>query len=157
MASDSPILRDRLEGVASAVAGALGLQLYDLDYKHAGQRRKVITYIDRPGSGVSLADCEAMSRQLSRELDVLDLIPSAYDLEVSSPGLDRRIRTEAHWSGAVGLSLDVKFTDSARNPRTETLRVIGLEAGTVILARASGEQLAVALPEILTARVHVEW
>ena len=68
----------------------LGYELSDLELKLGGRDGIVRVFIDKP-DGVDLSDCETVSRQLSAILDVEDLLPGNYRLEVSSPGLDRKL------------------------------------------------------------------
>lgn len=97
----------------------LGYELSDLELKLGGREGIVRLYIDRP-EGVGLADCEAVSRQVSALLDVEDPLPGHYVLEVSSPGLDRRLTKPAHFRRYVGEDVRVKLRvpqDGRRNFR----------------------------------------
>jgi len=86
---------DKIREAAERVAGSLGLEIFDVEWK-VGKQRLLRVYIDRPPGpanpenlGISHKDCERVSEQLSVILDVEDLVPGpAYVLEVSSPGLD---------------------------------------------------------------------
>lgn len=77
--------------VAPIVAGA-ELELVDVEFKHEGQTHVLRIFIDKPG-GVTLDDCQAISRECEVVLDVEDIIQTQYILEVSSPGIDRPLRT----------------------------------------------------------------
>lgn len=76
--------------------GALGYELVDIDLR-VGANGLLRLFIDAD-NGVTLDDCEAVSRQISALLDVEDPIPGSYVLEVSSPGIDRRLRTSGHFA-----------------------------------------------------------
>ena len=80
---------------------ALGYELVDLDFR-VGRRGLLRIFIDKQ-NGVNLEDCELVSRQLSAYLDVEDPLPGRYVLEVSSPGLDRPLRTLEHFRPLPGL------------------------------------------------------
>ena len=82
-----------LRKLAQEVARQFGLELFDLECRMAGRRWLVRVTLDRLEGSVSIEDCESVSRQLSAKLDVEDLVPHAYDLEVSSPGVERPLRT----------------------------------------------------------------
>jgi ribosome maturation factor RimP len=84
-----PVLRDR------------GLELVELEWHPRRPRSVLRVFVDKPG-GVGIADCERVSREVGDLLDVAGLIDESYDLEVSSPGLDRLLRTEREWRWAVG-------------------------------------------------------
>ncbi len=88
--------QDRIRAAAERVAGSLGLEIVEVEWKVGKQRFLRIT-IDKP-EGVSHADCQAVSEQLSVILDVEDLVPGPqYVLEVSSPGLDRKLLKAADY------------------------------------------------------------
>jgi len=97
------VLVDRISDLVAPVLSDLGLSLYDLDFV-GGQLRVVI---DRPG-GIDLEAIAEATRLISRELDVVDPIPGRYQLEVTSPGLERNLRTPAHYQGAVGTDVKVR-------------------------------------------------
>jgi len=89
----------RIEEVIQPVLRDHGLQLVDLEWYARRPRSILRVFVDKPG-GVAIADCERVSREVGDLLDVEGLIDDAYDLEVSSPGLDRILRTdrEFHWA-----------------------------------------------------------
>src|SRR3954463_16271199 len=99
---------EKVRAVASRVAGTYGLDIFDVQYRREGPGMVLRVQIDRPGSGataeesVSVEDCAHVSRDLSAVLDVEDVVPAAYTLEVSSPGLDRPLRHAADYSRFAG-------------------------------------------------------
>jgi ribosome maturation factor RimP len=86
----------------------LGYELADLELKLAGRDSLVRVFIDKP-EGVGLEDCETVSRQVSAVLDVEDPVPGHYVLEVSSPGLDRKLTKPAHYRRYVGDDIRVQL------------------------------------------------
>src|SRR5436189_4582664 len=84
--------------LAARVASSCGLEIFDVQFRREGQGLVLRVQIDRPGpaasaeESVSVEDCARVSRDLSAVLDVEDVVPTAYTLEVSSPGLDRPLR-----------------------------------------------------------------
>ena len=94
-------LRERLWALLEPLLTRLGYELVELDYAPGHGRSLLRLYIDAQ-AGVGLDDCERVSREVSSLLDVEDPIPSAYTLEVSSPGFDRLLRTRAHFGRFVG-------------------------------------------------------
>jgi ribosome maturation factor RimP len=97
----------------------LGYELSDLELRIGGRDGVVRVFIDRP-EGVGLADCEAVSRQLSAVLDAEDPVPGHYVLEVSSPGLDRKLTKPAHFQRFLDRDVRVKVrfpVDGRRNFR----------------------------------------
>lgn len=96
-----------LERLLSEPVESLGYELVDIDYSASG-RGLLRVYIDLPG-GITLDDCERVSRQLSAFLDVEDPIPGSYMLEVSSPGMDRRLRRPEHFRRFLGAEVKVEL------------------------------------------------
>ncbi len=98
---------------------ALGYELVDLEFNSSSRHGMLRLYINGP-EGVSLEDCEKVSRQVSGILDVEDPIKTEYDLEVSSPGLDRVLRTTAHYEEFIGLAVNVLLKRPEQNRRKYT-------------------------------------
>jgi ribosome maturation factor RimP len=94
-----------------------GVRLYDLEFVTEGGRRILRVYISKPresgGSSVSLDDCYRVSQALSLQLDVEDPIPFSYDLEVSSPGLERKLTKDWHFLEAIGEELRVTLNQAS--------------------------------------------
>src|SRR5439155_18172291 len=91
---------ERVREAAGRVAGGYGLEIFDVQFRREASGMVLRVRIDRPGraasaeESVSVDDCAHVSRDLSAVLDVEDLVPTAYTLEVSSPGLDRPLRRD---------------------------------------------------------------
>jgi ribosome maturation factor RimP len=94
-------LRDRLTVLLAPVVNDLELELWELEYHTQKGGGLLRLYIDR-AEGVTIEDCERVSRAVSAVLDADDPIPGQYTLEVSSPGLDRVLRTREHFARFVG-------------------------------------------------------
>ena len=97
-------LRERLIALIEPVVAALGCELVDLELSPGLVR----IFVDR-AEGVRIEDCERVSREVSALLDVEDPIPTAYRLEVSSPGFDRVLRTSAHFERFLGARVWVEL------------------------------------------------
>ena len=87
---------------------SLGYELVDVELRLGGKNGLLRLYIDQP-DGIGLSDCETVSRQVSTVLDVEDPIPGHYVLEVSSPGLDRRLTKPAHYRRFLGEDVRIKL------------------------------------------------
>ncbi|MFL5246475.1 MAG: Imm1 family immunity protein [Myxococcales bacterium] len=98
---------EKVRNIAAPLAAAEGLELVDVEFAGAGGHPTLRLYIDKVG-GVSLDDCTHVSRALSAALDVEDPIQGSYELEVSSPGLDRPLRTAEHFQRFAGENVRVK-------------------------------------------------
>jgi ribosome maturation factor RimP len=92
---------DLIEEAIAPVVVDHGMQLVDLEWREIRPRGLLQLYVDKPG-GVGIADCERLSREVGDVLDAAALIEGGYDLEVSSPGLDRQLRKDREYQWAVG-------------------------------------------------------
>jgi len=96
-------MKNRLFGLLEPVAAGLGYELLEVEFGSAGRSALVRVYIDRmDGAGIGLDDCERVSRAISAVLDDGEPVGHEYQLEVSSPGFDRPLRTEAHFARFAG-------------------------------------------------------
>ena len=144
------------------MAGSLGLEIFELEWK-IGKQRLLRVYIDRlpgpqnpEGLGVTHKDCERVSEQLSVILDVEDLIPGpSYVLEVSSPGLDRKLIKPGDYERFVGRLAKVWVTEPIENQNYFEGRLAGYADGMVKLNVRDGE-LAVPFSGIKKANLVVE-
>ena len=130
---------DTVAALAQPIVEGAGCTLWDVEYvKEAGQWFLRV-YIDREG-GVSIDDCEAVSRPLSDALDEADPIEGSYTFEVSSAGADRVLKRPEHFDRYRGEEVEVRLY-RPRSGRKEFVGVLtGYEAGTVTLEIA-GEQV----------------
>lgn len=98
----------KTEELLIPIAAANGVDIYDVEYVKEGSDYYLRAYIDKP-DGVSIIDCENVSRRLSDVLDEADFIPDAYILEVSSPGLGRTLKKDRHLEKSIGLDVEIKL------------------------------------------------
>lgn len=102
----------KIEGLAAEVCQREGCFLYDLEFIGAGKGRTLRVYIDKEG-GVGIEDCSNVSKGLNLMLDVEDAVPGgAYQLEVSTPGVDRHLRRPWHFEKAVGKKVWVRTREA---------------------------------------------
>jgi len=113
-----------VEALVGPVVEALGCELWGVEFMSQGRHSKLRLYIDRP-EGVGVEDCERVSRDVSDLLDVEDIVPQAYTLEVSSPGMDRILFKPEHYARNVGETVDVRL----HFPYEGSKRVVGVLAG----------------------------
>lgn len=99
-------LEQKLQELLSDTIEAMGFELVGVENQRAGRFLTVRLYIDKEG-GVTIDDCSDVSRQVSAILDVEDPIADKYNLEVSSPGLDRPLFTLAHYERFIGRDIVV--------------------------------------------------
>lgn len=128
----------------------LGFELADLDY-HPGRRGLLRVFIDA-ANGVTLDDCEAVSRQVSSVLDVADPIKGEYSLEVSSPGLDRRLVKPAHFDRFAGAEVQLKLRRMVEGRRRIKGTLLARE-GESISVRSEEAVFNVPLADVEMARL----
>lgn len=104
-------LIDKITAVVQPIADELNYELYYVEYLKENGEYYLRIYIDKP-DGISLIDCETLSRRVSSVLDVEDPIQDSYCLEVSSPGLNRGLYKDEHYLRFVGSEVFIKFTGS---------------------------------------------
>lgn len=141
--------RDELSEIAAAIAETEGVELYWLELRQTPGRWLLQVMIDKDG-GVTLDDCERVSRALEGPFD--DSIDRGYELEVSSPGLDRPLRTERHFHQAIGQAIRVKTYAPIEGQRnwTGTLQAVANEAVELETAHRA---LEIPLAQLAEARV----
>lgn len=100
-------LIQKVEALTQPIADELNYELYHVEYVREGKDNFLRIYIDKEG-GISLTDCEALSRRTSDALDEEDFISDSYYLEVSSPGLNRGLFKEEHYLKSIGKEVLVK-------------------------------------------------
>ena len=142
----------RVETLVTPLLEAAGLELYDLEL--AGGVLRVL--VDRDGG----ADIDALSevaRQLSRALDEHDPIEGRYTLEVSTPGLERPLRTAAHFRGALGTEVKVKTHPQVEGERRVDGTVTSVDDDAVTITAADGTARTLRYDEIERARTVFVW
>lgn len=104
----SSSVKQAVELLAQPLAAEMGYEYIDTEYAKEGRDWMLTIYIDKP-DGVQIEDCEVFSRALEKILDDKDPVPDAYTLVVSSPGLDRPLRSPRDFERSMGMMIDVKL------------------------------------------------
>lgn len=147
-----------LEGIREAaerVARSLGIEVVDVEWK-VGKQRFLRVYIDK-SEGISHNDCEAVSNQLSVILDVEDLVPGPhYVLEVSSPGLDRKLTKPAEFERFAGRLARISISEPVENQKFFEGRLAGVADGKVQI-EVKGRVIALPMEGIRKASLVVEF
>jgi ribosome maturation factor RimP len=141
------------DAVAPVVAG-LGLELYDVELNGAGGTRTLRVTIDRAG-GVDLDAITDVTRALSPILDDDSTLPGSFLLEVSSPGVERTLRTPAHYVGARGCTVSIKVRTEAGTERVHGVLVDSNDDQCTIETGGQREELRYC--DITQARTVFEW
>jgi ribosome maturation factor RimP len=110
------MLRDMLTGLIRPVVEELGYELWELEYSPRRGHALVRLYVDSE-DGITLDDCERVSRAVSELLDDADPVPGQYTLEVSSPGIDRPLSQPEHFAAYVGETVSVELREPLEGRR----------------------------------------
>ena len=148
--------RNRIRQLVTMAVESLGYELVDLELKGGGNNSVLRIYIDKP-EGISHADCGLVSEQVGTVLDVEDVIPHKYTLEVSSPGLDRKLVKESDFSRFEGKLAKVQTRIPLQQQKVFKGRLKGLRDGSVVLELPHGSLLEIPLDVIQEARLEFEW
>ena len=154
---------EQLRVIAERVAASRGLEIWDIQSRRETSGHVVRVFIDRPGpaatpeESVSIEDCEQVNRELSTILDVEDPLPFAYTLEVSSPGLDRPLRSAADYERFAGRLAKVVVSAPVDNQKAFEGRLRGIEGEAVLLEAANGRIHRLPLGLITRGRLEVEF
>jgi ribosome maturation factor RimP len=151
------IVTDRVTAIRAELAPiveSLGLTVYDVTLT-GGARSTLAVLVDRPG-GVDLDALEIATRTVSAALDAMDPVHGRYLLEVSSPGLERPLRTSEHFAGAVGETVSCKARDAEGHVERIRGTLVAADAETITLAAETGDR-SVPLDAVTGARTVFEW
>ena len=139
--------------LARPVAEANGCSLWDVEYVKEAGSWYLRVYIDKD-TGVSIDDCEAVSRVLSDLLDEADPIQDPYTFEVSSAGADRALKKPEHFQAFLGAQVDVKFYRAQNGQKTCTGTLTGYQDGAVTLD-LGGEEVTFPKEDVASVRLHI--
>jgi ribosome maturation factor RimP len=162
MARDGDIAQQVRE-VAARVAATHGLEIFEIQFRREAGGMVLRVQIDRPGPGatpedsVSVEDCAKVSRDLSAVLDVEDVVPVAYILEVSSPGLDRPLRGAADYQRFTGRWAKVVVSEKVDGQSFFRGRLAGVEDGRLAIEADDGRRHEVPVGLITRANLEVEF
>lgn len=150
--------------MATRVAGAYGLDIFDVELKREGGQQVLRVIVDRPGpaskpeESVSIGDCARVAEELSTMLDVEDVIPSGYTFEVSSPGLDRPLRHADDYRRFAGRWAKIVTSRPVERQTAFSGRLCGVEGDANdedVLFESEGKKL-MKLPLRFIKRAHLD-
>ena len=147
---------ERVTAAARPLAEAEGLELVGVEYLREPGGWVVRVYLDKPG-GITLDDCQRVSQQLGDLLDVEDPTDHAYTLEVSSPGLDRPLVSEADFARFAGRTVRLQTEAPVEGQRRFRGRLLGIAGGAVQLELEGARRVEIPHAAIQRARLVVEW
>lgn len=154
---------ERIRELAANIAGAYGLELFDVTYGREAGRNVLRVVLDRPGpsataeDSVSLEHCQKVSEELSAALDVDDVVADEYTLEVSSPGLDRPLRSREDYQRFAGRLAKIVTAEPIARQTAFAGHLRGVEGDDVLFENQGGKLIRLPLGLIRRARLEVEF
>ncbi len=147
---------DRVREIVDPIASDLDLDVYDIERRGATIR---VTLDTHPGveGGITLDSLALATRLISREMDHVDPIPGHYTLEVTSPGLERQLRTPAHFRREVGKDVTVRLRAVESGERRVDGVLVAADDTTATIRLADGDERTIAIEAIDKARTVFEW
>ena len=147
---------DRVQAIVDPIASDLHLDVYDIE-RRGGTIR--ITLDSPAGSerGINMDELALATRLISRQMDEVDPIPGHYTLEVTSPGLERQLRTAAHFQREVGKNVTVRLADPSAEPRRLDGQLVSADEHAATLLLDSGEERSIDITAIDKARTVFEF
>ncbi len=150
----------RIEAIAEQVAKPQNIEIVEVELKGSGRNHLLRIYIDKPGSeageGVTHADCEFISRGMSEVLDAEDPLPGSYELEVSSPGVERKLGKWNDWERFAGKKVKVTLREPAELKHFDGL-IVRAEDSTVTVELSGGKEVTFPFEKVDHANLKFEW
>ncbi|HEY8712659.1 MAG TPA: ribosome maturation factor RimP [Thermoanaerobaculia bacterium] len=151
-------LPERIEKEIEKVVASEGLELVHIEYKKQGRGYLLRVDIDKDG-GVTLEDCRLVSQQVSTYLDVDDVVPAEYELQVSSPGLDRKFYRESDYQKFIGRLVRVKTAKAIRGLHVVVGKLKEFDGSRIVVTdpvMKKDPDYEIPLSEIKETRLEVE-
>ena len=152
----STAILSKIEAIAERVAQPEGIEIVEIELKGGGKNRFLRISIDRP-EGVSHADCELISQQVGTILDVEDVIPGSYTLEVSSPGVERKLLKYKDFERFTGKKIKVSLREPVENSRRWEGTLGSCADGLISLEVAEGKTIQFPFDQVEKANLKFEW
>ena len=145
-----------LEKIIEPVVNKLGYELYDVEYLKEGQDWYLRLYIDNE-NGIDLDDCEKVSNAVGEELDRVDPIEAAYLLEVSSCGLERRLRELKHFKAAINQNVEIKLYKAINKNKVFSGILKEVTDAEIIICTEEGTNESISFDNISNAKILYNW
>ena len=151
-------LPEQVEQQIEKIVSSEGLELVHLEYKRQGRGYLLRVDIDKEG-GITLEDCQLVSHQVSAYLDVEDVVPAEYELQVSSPGLDRKFYRESDYRNFIGKLVRVKTAKPIRGLHVIVGRLKEYDGRNIVVTDPQGKKnpdYEIPMADIKETRLEVE-
>ena len=147
---------DRTKALIQEIVAAEGLELVDVEFKGGLNHRILRIYIDKP-TGVNHDDCQRVSQQVGTELDVEDLIPGAYTLEVSSPGLTRKLTTAKDFKRSCGRLIKLQTSEAIEGQRSFRGLLTEFDGQVLTVQQKNGKAMRIPLLAVSKGNLDVDF
>jgi ribosome maturation factor RimP len=155
--ADRTAVTEKIQQIAERVGSSAGLEIVDVQLLGGGGSRLLRIFIDKP-EGVSHADCEFISQHVGTILDVEDVVPgSKYTLEVSSPGVERKLTKPGEFQRFVGQKVKVVLRQPVDNQRTWVGALKSFAEGIITLEPSPGRSVQFPFEQVEKANLKFEW
>jgi ribosome maturation factor RimP len=150
-------LVQRITELGEQAALGTGIEIAEIQLRGAGKGRLLRVYIDKPG-GVTHGDCELISEKLGKLLDEEDAVPGeSYTLEVSSPGIDRKLSKPRDFERVVGQKIRVAVQEPIEGQKWFEGKLAQLAEGMLEMETAPGHLVRVPLEQVRKAKLKFDW
>ena len=148
-------ITDTVRAMAEPIVAELGLELWDVEYVREAGTNYLRIYIDRPGEGVFIQDCEAVNKAMDPILDEQDPVPDSYTFEVSSAGVERALKRPEHFARFLGSPVEVRLYTPRSGKKTIRGELLAYEDGAVTVL-AGGETVKLEKNEVAGVRLTMD-
>ena len=144
---------EKVDKVVAPLIAPLGVELIEREFGSQHGQFVLRLYIDRPEGGITIDDCERVSKTIENPLESADIIPRRYTLEVSSPGVDRPLRRPQDFERFIGSRVVIKMKEQVEGSRNFTGLIKGYKEGIILLS-VDGQDCSIPLK--LLSKAHVK-
>ncbi|PIV83156.1 MAG: ribosome maturation factor [Nitrospirae bacterium CG17_big_fil_post_rev_8_21_14_2_50_50_9] len=150
-------ITEKVRDLAIPILDSFDLELFDIELQKGGNRRILRIFIDKKEGGVTLDDCQRASREIEVLLDVKDVVPGSYVLEVSSPGINRTIRSEYEFQKYAGSQIKVKLLTKISDQKIFIGIDRGVDAESLRLEIEPGKEMLIPMKQIVKANLEADF
>ncbi len=148
---------DKVTEIVERAGRKSGIEAVDIELKGVGNSRVLRIFIDKP-EGVTHADCQHISDYVGTVLDVEEVIPDGrYTLEVSSPGVERKLSRPRDFERFTGQNAKIVLTEPVEDRKVWEGKLAGFSDGTITLEPAQGEPVKIPLGQVARANLKFDW
>lgn len=150
-------IEEKIEELISKTINNLGYELYDIEYVKEGKDYYLRIFIEKPNETISIDDCEIVNNIVNPILDEADIIKDQYFLEISSTGIEKKLRKPKHYMKAIGKDIKIKlFTNNEEGKKEIEGKLKNIEDEYLIIEK-DGKDLKIELSNVAQAKTIYKW